>query len=383
MSAGDGLRLSDLDYDLPQDLIAQAPAEPRDASRLLVCRECARRRDELPAFAFEDSVFRDLPTYLRAGDVLVRNDSRVLAARTHFLRATRGRLELLFLGEETDGRGDGVWQVLMRGRPRVGERLVCENDPGWHVQVLEDLDEGRWLVKSDHDAGGGGDVCSLLTRNGEMPLPPYIRQRLDDPQRYQTTYCEAIGSAAAPTAGLHFTQALDDGLRAAGVQIEALTLHVGLGTFKPLTVDRLDEVRLHAERFQVPRATWDRIVAARAEGRRVIAVGTTVVRVLEHLAASHPVARPSVGPGPHLVAAPGPGRSDDDDLLTGTTGLFISPGYQFRVVDGMITNFHLPRTSLLALVMAFCGVERTRALYEHAIAAGYRFYSFGDAMLAL
>jgi S-adenosylmethionine:tRNA ribosyltransferase-isomerase len=377
------MRLSDLDYELPSQLIAQTPSEPRDASRLLVCRGCAG--GPAPVLPFQDAVFRDLPDHLRPGDVLVRNDSRVLAARTHFLRATGGRLELLFLGERTDGRGEDVWEVLMRGRPRVGERLECEDDRAWCVQVLEDLDEGRWLVRSRHEDGSEADVCDLLSRNGEMPLPPYIRQRLDDPQRYQTTYCRVTGSAAAPTAGLHFTQALDDSLERAGVQIEALTLHVGLGTFKPLSVDRLDDVRLHAERFQVPGATWERITAAKTEGRRVIAVGTTVVRVLEHLALSHQTRGDEPGPsrGPHLVAAEDEVRSGETRLLTGTTGLFISPGYRFQVVDGMITNFHLPRTSLLALVMAFCGVERTRALYRHAVVEGYRFYSFGDAMLAL
>lgn len=375
------MRLSDLDYELPPELIAQTPAEPRDSSRLLVCRGCPGSRDSHGLDApFLDATFRDLPHHLRPGDVLVRNDSRVLAARTFFRRPTGGRLEVLFLGEEPDDMDGGVWEVLMRGRPRVGERLSCASDPDWQVRVLDDLGEGRWRVRSEYK-DGDAEVCSLLSANGEMPLPPYIRRRLDDPERYQTTYCRVEGSAAAPTAGLHFTPDLDEQLRSSGVQLENLTLHVGLGTFKPLSVERLDDVRLHAERFQIARQTWERIAAARAEGRRVVAVGTTVVRALEHLAASTDAAAPALAPALRLVS--GHDGVHDSDLLSGSTRLLIGPGYRFLMVDGMITNFHLPRTSLLALVMAFCGVERTRALYSHAIAARYRFYSLGDAMLAL
>ena len=200
-----------------------------------------------------------------------------------------------------------------------------------------------------------------------MPLPPYIHQHLSDPERYQTTYARLVGSAAAPTAGLHFTPALDAALAAVGVTIETVTLHVGLGTFKPLLEETLAADRLHSETYAVDAAVWARLLAARIQGRRVVAVGTTSVRTLEHLARHAPAAATPAGAAAYR----------------GETSLFITPGFDFRVVDAMVTNFHLPRTSLLALVMAFCGAEQTRRLYAHAVRERYRFYSFGDAMLAL
>ena len=217
----------------------------------------------------------------------------------------------------------------------------------------------------------------MLGRAGATPLPPYIHEPLADPERYQTTYARAVGSAAAPTAGLHFTAGLDAALLAAGVQIETLTLHVGLGTFKPLSEDGLTAGRLHSEVFEIDAGLWARLLAARSEGRRVIAVGTTSLRTLEHLARRGPEA-PVAGP-----ESPPAGSGGAPHVLRGETDLFIAPGFEFRAVDGLLTNFHLPRTSLLALVMAFCGVEQTRRLYEHAVTQRYRFYSFGDAMLAL
>jgi S-adenosylmethionine:tRNA ribosyltransferase-isomerase len=379
-TAAIALTLDDLDYELPDELVAQAPAEPRDASRLLVYRRAAGRLD--------DRVFSDLPNLLREGDVLVRNDTRVFPARCHFRRATGGRIEVLFLrssgaaGDEA-GSGEGVedasscdaaevWEALLRGRPRCGERLISEAlGEGWTLTAVRPLGDGRWLVASDH----ARPVLAVLEEAGALPLPPYIHQRLSDPERYQTTYARLVGSAAAPTAGLHFTPALDAALEAAGVTIETVTLHVGLGTFKPLAAETLAADRLHSESYEVDAAVWARLLAARAQGRRVVAVGTTSLRTLEHLARQAPEAAAPAGPPSDPPAGP--------SVYRGETSLFITPGFDFRMADALVTNFHLPHTSLLALVMAFCGMAQTRRLYAHAVRERYRFYSFGDAMLAL
>ena len=375
-----GLRLEDLDYQLPEELVAQAPTEPRDASRLLV----GRRTDG----GMEDRVFSELPQLLREGDVLVRNDTRVFPARSFFRRATGGRIEVLFLRPSvagTDEAGSGgrdaavacgdpaqVWEALLRGRPRRGEALISEAlGEGWPLVAVRPLGDGRWLVASRH----ARPVLDLLDEAGVMPLPPYIHQRLGDPERYQTTYARLARSAAAPTAGLHFTPALDAALAAAGVTIETVTLHVGLGTFKPLVAETLAADRLYSETYEVDASVWARLLAARAQGRRVVAVGSTSVRTLEHLGRH---AREGATPsGLQTASSVGPAA------YRGETSLFITPGFDFRVVDALVTNFHLPRTSLLALVMAFCGVAQTRRLYAHAVRERYRFYSFGDAMLAL
>ena len=243
----------------------------------------------------------------------------------------------------------------------------------------EALGDGRWQVRPV--AGAAEPVAGLLARYGETPLPPYIRTALADPERYQTVYARQQGSAAAPTAGLHFTPALDQALGAAGIAIEHLTLHVGLATFKPVTVERIEDHPLHEEPFVVDRAVMARVAAARAAGRRVVAVGTTMVRLLEELGPGA-VAAITTGDSGQGDGAPGQSGEGDSDTCQGRTGLFITPGHEFTTVDGLITNFHLPRTSLLALVMAFCGVEETKRIYSHAIARRYRFYSFGDAMLA-
>jgi S-adenosylmethionine:tRNA ribosyltransferase-isomerase len=355
MTDGAGLGLADLAYELPPDLIAQHPMEPRDASRLLVFR----RGDG----SLEDRGFAELPRLLRRGDVLVRNDTRVLPARTGFRRATGGRVEVLFLRPRPDtasGAGE-PWEALLRGRVRSGERLDS-TAPGasWTLLCERRLGGGRWVVVSESRR----PVVELLREAGVMPLPPYIKATLGDPERYQTTYARVEGSAAAPTAGLHFTPAVDAALEAAGVTVETVTLHVGLGTFQPLRHDSLAANHLHAEQYAVGADVWDRVVAARDRGARVIAVGTTSLRVLEHLAA-------------------GEGAPDESGAYRGETTLFIRPGFRFRLADGLLTNFHLPGTSLLALVMAFCGVDATRRLYAHAVERRYRFYSFGDAMLAL
>jgi S-adenosylmethionine:tRNA ribosyltransferase-isomerase len=362
MSGGnDGLVFDDLDYELPPELIAQEPLGVRDASRLLVVR---RGTD-----AIEDRAFRELPALLTPGDVLVRNDTRVFPARCFFRRESGGRIEALFL-RPAGPSGDGeVWEALLRGRPRPGEVLTCESAVEWPLLCQRPLGDGRWLLTSLAAAS----VFELLDVVGVTPLPPYIHVPLEDAERYQTSYARVVGSAAAPTAGLHFTPALDAELRDAGIAIETVTLHVGLGTFKPLQPEAFVSGRLHSEAYEVDAGVWARLLAARAQGRRVIAVGTTSMRTLEHLARVAPAPDASGGAEPHTA-----GR-----VLSGDTSLFISPGFEMRMVGGLITNFHLPRTSLLALVMAFCGVAETRRLYAHAVRERYRFYSLGDAMLAL
>ena len=307
--------LSELDYELPPELIAQHPAERRDASRLLVYDRATgdvrhRRFAELP-----DEIGQEL---------VVVNDTRVVPARIP-IASPRGEVLLL---ERIEG---DVWEGLARPTRRLkpGQR----HGP---VELLEHLGEGRWRLRLDGEPHGG------------TPLPPYITARLDDPERYQTVYARDPGSAAAPTAGLHFTPELLELL-----DVERVTLHVGLDTFRPVTEERLEDHRIHGERYEVAPATWERIRAA----ERVLAVGTTTVRTLEALARAAP--------------------------LTGRTELFITPGFQFRRVDALLTNFHLPRSTLLALVMAFAGVEEIRRLYSLAVAERYRFYSFGDAMLIL
>jgi S-adenosylmethionine:tRNA ribosyltransferase-isomerase len=306
-----------LEYELPPDLIAQRPAQRRDESRLLVFDRASgevrhRRFSELP-----DEV---------SGELVVVNDTRVIPARLRLRRPGGGEAEVLLL--ERSGP-DGLWEGLVRPsrRLRAGQRLGP-------VELLESLGEGRWLLRLEGEPAG------------EAPLPPYITEPLDDPERYQTVYAREEGSAAAPTAGLHFTPEL-----LARLDVARVTLHVGLDTFRPVETETLAEHPIHSERYEVEREDWDRIRAA----ERVLAVGTTTVRVVETLARGAP--------------------------LSGRTELFITPGFEFRRVDVLLTNFHLPRSTLLALVMAFAGVEEVRRVYQLAIEERYRFYSFGDAML--
>jgi S-adenosylmethionine:tRNA ribosyltransferase-isomerase len=310
---------SSLDYELPAELVAQVPIEPRDASRLLVFRRGSG--------AIEHRMIRELPAVL-SGELVVVNDTRVVPARLRLRRETGGAVEVLLV-ERIDE--DGTWEALVRPSRRLkpGEQLGP-------VRLREPLGDGRWLVEVRGAPAG------------EMPLPPYIREPLADPARYQTVFGEVEGSAAAPTAGLHFTPELLDALDPLRV-----TLHVGLDTFRPVTAETLEEHELHGERYSVEPAAWERIASA----ERVLAVGTTTVRVLETVA-----------------------RSDE---LAGRTTLFIAPGFEFRRVDALLTNFHLPRSTLLALVMAFAGVDVVREIYREAIAERYRFYSFGDAMVVL
>jgi len=312
------MRSAELDYDLPPELVAQHPLERRDASRLLVFRRATGEVDH--------AVFRDLPR-LAHGLVTVVNDSRVVPARLALRRASGGAVEVLLL----EALGDGTWEALARPsrRLRPGERLGP-------VELVEPLGEGRWLVRLDGEP------------DGEMPLPPYIHEPLADAERYQTVYANEAGSAAAPTAGLHFTPEL-----LAELDVVSVTLHVGLDTFRPLTGERVEDHRLRGERYAVTRDAWERIRGA----DRVLAVGTTTTRAVETVA-----------------------RTGE---LTGRARLMITPGFAFRRVDALLTNFHLPRSTLLALVMAFAGVEQTRRLYRVAVAEGYRFTSFGDAMLVI
>jgi len=307
------METAELDYDLPEELIAQHPADRRDQSRLLVYD---RARGDV-----RHRVFAELPDEL-SDELVVVNDTRVLPAR---LPLARPRGEVLLL----EPLGDGVWEGLARPtkRLRAGRRYG-------DVELVEHLGEGRWKLRLHGEPAG------------ETPLPPYIVEQLADPERYQTVYAREAGSAAAPTAGLHFTPEL-----LARLDVERVTLHVGLDTFRPVTASDLAKHELHGERYEVRPAAWERIRSA----ERVLAVGTTTVRVLETLARGAPT--------------------------SGRTSLFVTPGFEFRRVDALLTNFHLPRSTLLALVMAFAGVQETKRLYELAIAERYRFYSFGDAML--
>jgi S-adenosylmethionine:tRNA ribosyltransferase-isomerase len=313
------VRTDELDYNLPPELIAQRPLERRDDSRLLVYRRAA---DEA-----SHRRFRDLPRELEPGDLVVVNDTRVLPARLRVRRPSGGDAEVLLLEQV----GDSFWEALARPSRKLAPGMTLGP-----VELVEPLGNGRWRVRLEEAPAG------------EVPLPPYIVEPLADAERYQTVYAHEPGSAAAPTAGLHFTSGL-----LAGLDVERVTLHVGLDTFRPISAETLTEHELHTERYQVAEAAWERIRAA----ERVVAVGTTTVRVLESITRGAP--------------------------LAGRTGLFVTPGFEFRRVDALVTNFHLPRSTLLALVMAFAGVEETRRLYRLAIEERYRFYSFGDAMLIL
>jgi S-adenosylmethionine:tRNA ribosyltransferase-isomerase len=313
------MRTDELDYELPPELIAQRPLPRRDESRLLVC--------ERRTGAVRNRRFHDLPEELPAGALVVVNDTRVLPARLRVRRPSGGEAEVLLL----EPLGDGLWEALARPSKRLRAGMRLER-----VELVEHKGEGRWLVRLEGSPAG------------EAPLPPYIVEPLADAERYQTVYAEEEGSAAAPTAGLHFTQEL-----LARLDVERITLHVGLDTFRSVSVDNLDEHEMHSERYRVEPRSWERI--RRAD--RVVAVGTTTVRVLESLARGAP--------------------------LQGRTSLFVTPGFEFERVDALVTNFHLPRSTLLALVMAFAGVEETRRLYRIAVEERYRFYSFGDAMLLL
>ena len=343
------MRIDEFDYDLPPDLIAQEPAPERDAARLLVLDRASG--------AWAHRTFKDLPALLRPGDLLVLNRSRVLPARLLGTRTGGGAAEVLLLRD----RGGDVWEALVRPARRLGPGARVRVDDALEVEVAPGppFADGRRLVRL-HAAGG---AAAAVERAGHVPLPPYIRRpdRAADRDRYQTVFARETGSVAAPTAGLHFTPGLLSALEARGVERAEVVLHVGPGTFRPVQVENVAFHAVPPEPFVVPEATAQAVARARARGGRVVAVGTTTTRVLE-----------TAAPGPGAVAAG-----------AGETALTIVPGFRFQVVDALITNFHLPRSSLLLLVSAFAGRERTLAAYAEAVRQRYRFYSYGDAMAVL
>jgi len=346
------MKTSDFDYDLPPELIALRPAATRDASRMLVL-------DRATVTIRHGSV-RDLPSYLRAGDLLVMNDTRVIPARLYARKSTGGEVEILLL-EET---APGSWDALLRAsrRPRPGDRLSLADGRAM-ATLLEDGELGRVKLAIESSE----PFLDLVEKYGETPLPPYIRREgntagpdAEDRERYQTVYARAPGAVAAPTAGLHFTAELLRDIESRGVARAMITLHVGLGTFRPVSTERVEEHRMEEERFEIGAGAADAIESARAQGRRILAVGTTTVRTLESAA-----------------------RNGKIRAGVGRTALFIHPPYVFRAVGALLTNFHLPRSTLLMLVSAFAGRENVLRAYEEAVQQRYRFYSYGDCMLIL
>ena len=342
------MKTSDFDYHLPESSIAQTPAEPRDSSRLLVLH---RDNGNL-----EHKIFRDVIDYFEAGDLLVLNQTRVIPARIFAKKETGGKVELLLLRK----RDNLTWESLVGGKGlRVGKSVFVDvAGKKIAVEILEILEGSERLIKFSEP------IEPYFSQIGNIPLPPYIHEKLTDPERYQTVFAKETGSAAAPTAGLHFTPQLLEQLKSKGVNIVYVTLHVGLDTFAPVNEDDPEEHQIHSEWCELTQETADLINQTKQNGGRVVAVGTTSVRTLE---------------------SAGQLSIDNSQLtinpFTGPTTLFILPGYQYKVVDAIITNFHLPKSTLIMLVSAFAGREKVLETYETAIREGYRFYSFGDAML--
>ena len=350
-----------LEYELPAELIAQAPPTHREEARLLAVDRVSG--------TITDRRIVDLPGLVRGGDLLVLNDTKVVPAKFFAMRQTGGRVKGLYLHSPSPR----IWEVLLEssGRLRPGEtlRVTKEGQSALAIQLVERRDGGAWLVQVEDRRSAE----TILAEIGWTPLPPYIRRDATgrpgdavDRERYQTVYAAQAGAVAAPTAGLHFTERLLYQLRSRGVEIAFVTLHVGPGTFKPITAERIAGHVMHSERFELPAATAAAIHAAKDRGRRVIAVGTTTVRVLET------IAQGAIGDRGSAVALA---------ACSGETSIFIYPPYKFRLVDALLTNFHLPRSTLLALLMAFAGADLVRRAYAHAVAERYRFYSYGDAML--
>ncbi|WP_459991931.1 tRNA preQ1(34) S-adenosylmethionine ribosyltransferase-isomerase QueA [Priestia megaterium] len=336
------------DFHLPEELIAQTPLEQRDASRLMVLNK--------ETGSVKHHMFHDLLDYVQEGDCLVLNDTRVLPARLFGIKEDTGaNIEVLLL-KQTQG---DTWETLVKPAKRVKEGTVISFGDGRLTAVCKETsDQGGRLLEFNYE----GIFYEVLEQLGEMPLPPYIKERLDDQERYQTVFAREQGSAAAPTAGLHFTEEMLEQLKEKGVHIAFLTLHVGLGTFRPVSVDDLEEHDMHSEFYQVSEGTAALLNSVREKGGRIISVGTTSTRTLETIATEH---------NGKFVAS------------SGWTNIFIFPGYEFKAIDGMITNFHLPKSTLIMLVSALAGRENVISAYEQAVVEKYRFFSFGDAMLIL
>ena len=339
------LSTEDFDFDLPEELIAQTPLKDRASSRLLVVNK--------ETGDMEDKHFHDILDELQPGDALVMNNTRVLPARLYGEKPeTGGHLEVLLL---TNTEGD-TWETLIKPakRAKVGTEIQF-GDGRLKAVVKEELEHGGRIIEFKYD----GIFLEILESLGEMPLPPYIKERLDDPDRYQTVYAEENGSAAAPTAGLHFTKELLEEIKAKGVHLVYLTLHVGLGTFRPVSVDNIEEHHMHSEFYRLTEEAAKQLNEVRQAGGRIVAVGTTSIRTLETIGAKF---------------------NGEIQADSGWTDIFITPGYQFKVVEAFSTNFHLPKSTLVMLVSAFAGKDLTLAAYQHAIEEKYRFFSFGDAM---
>jgi S-adenosylmethionine:tRNA ribosyltransferase-isomerase len=342
------MKTEDFDFALPKELIAQTPLKDRSASRLLVVDRASQ--------SWQDRHFTDVVDYLRPDDVLVRNNTRVIPARLYGVKEpTGGHVEVLLLNDT----GDNVWECLVGNARIVRPGTVIRFGDGslLTAECVRYGDAGVRYLKMRYD----GIFMEVLDRLGEIPLPPYIREKLQDPERYQTVYSKVIGSAAAPTAGLHFTPELLAKIRAKGVTIVDITLQIGLGTFRPVLVDDISEHQMHSERYEVTQEAADILNAAKAEGRRIVCVGTTSVRTLEAMMKKHGA----------FVAA-----QEDNDI-------FIYPGFRFEATDALITNFHLPKSTLIMMISAFGGKELIFSAYQHAIEERYRFFSFGDAMMIL
>ena len=340
------MKTSDFYYDLPKELIAQSPAEVRSSSRLLVYDRASK--------SISDRIFSDIGFYLHPGDILVRNTTRVIPARLYGMREdTSGKMEFLLLKRLDDEH----WECLVKPGKRAKEGLIFKVSDELSIEIGEPTDAGGRMIRLLYD----GIFEEILDRAGEMPLPPYITERSAPKERYQTVYARQNGSAAAPTAGLHFTNELLDELQKSGVKIADVLLHVGLGTFRPVSSENVEDHHMHSEFYQVGEETAETINSARQSGGRVVCVGTTSCRTLESV-------------------------TDDQGVVhakSGWTDIFITPGYRFKAVDALITNFHLPESTLLMLVSALCSREEILHIYEHAVKERYRFFSFGDAMLIL
>ncbi len=341
------MKKSDFFYELPEELIAQTPVEPRNISRLM---KIDRQTGEII-----HSHFYNLCNFLKKGDLLVMNDSRVLPARLYGEKKDNGTfIEFLLLEQ----KGDKVWEIICRPgkKAKAGTRFVFGGGR-LEAEVIEVKDDGNRIVRFECE----GNFFTALEDVGQMPLPPYITAKLEDKERYQTVYSKELGSAAAPTAGLHFTEEMLEDLRNRGVNTAFVTLHVGLGTFRPVKEDKVLEHKMHSEHYYLPKETADLINQTRSNGGRVIAVGTTTCRTLESVATFY----------------------DEIAEHDGYTDIFIYPGYKFKAIDGLITNFHLPESTLIMLVSAFLGYDKTMNAYKTAVEEKYRFFSFGDAMIII